>query len=90
MPDDMGGADHVDVTVRLSDNTSQYYPNISQNGIWLANYHETVFPGARIPFVITAPLRQRGRTELEAEGGEPVRVRRSPRAERPPRGGRPG
>ena len=40
--DDMrGGADHVDVTVKLTNNTSQYYPNISQNGIWLAWYSET-------------------------------------------------
>ncbi|MEO8450610.1 MAG: fibronectin type III domain-containing protein, partial [Gemmatimonadota bacterium] len=40
--DDMrGGADHVDVTIKLTNNTSQYYPNISQNGIWLANYLET-------------------------------------------------
>jgi len=40
--DDMrGGADHVDVTVRLSNGTSQYYPNISVNGIWLSDYRET-------------------------------------------------
>ncbi len=40
--DDMrGGPDHVDVTVKLKDNTSQYYPNVSQNGRWLPNYMET-------------------------------------------------
>lgn len=42
-PDDMrGGADHVDLTLKLSDNTSQAYPNISQNGRWLPDYLETV------------------------------------------------
>lgn len=40
--DDMrGGPDHADVTVRMKDNTSQYYPNVSQNGRWLPNYIET-------------------------------------------------
>ncbi len=40
--DDMrGGADHVDVTVILKDNSIEYYPNISQNGRWLPNYDET-------------------------------------------------
>ena len=40
--DDMrGGADHVDMTVRLSNGTSQFYPNISQGGIWLPGYIET-------------------------------------------------
>jgi hypothetical protein len=49
--DDMrGGADHVDVTVRLANGTSQYYPNISQNGIWLAGYTETV------PVVLSQPV----------------------------------
>ena len=36
-----GGADHVDLTVKLTNNTTQYYPNISQNGIWLSWYSET-------------------------------------------------
>ena len=36
-----GGADHVDLTITLSDNTSQSYPNISQDGVWLKNYTET-------------------------------------------------
>ena len=41
--DDMrGGADHVDLTIRLSDYTSQYYPNISQSGRFLPHYLETV------------------------------------------------
>jgi hypothetical protein len=41
--DDMrGGADHVDLTIRLSDRTSQYYPNISLGGRWLPHYLETV------------------------------------------------
>lgn len=40
--DDMrGGADHVDVTVRLSDNTTQFFPNVSQNGRWMPAYLET-------------------------------------------------
>ena len=41
--DDMrGGADHVDLTVRLSNNTVQSYTNISQNGLFLPMYLETV------------------------------------------------
>ena len=36
-----GGADHVDLTITLSDNTSQSYPNISQDGRWLKEYGET-------------------------------------------------
>jgi hypothetical protein len=41
--DDMrGGGDHVDLTLKLADNTTQFYPNISQNGIFLAGYMETV------------------------------------------------
>ena len=54
--DDMrGGADHVDVTIRLSNGTTQYYPNISRNGLWLPWYTETAqvvlsqpVPGATI------------------------------------------
>ena len=41
MDDMRGGADHVDLTVTLSNNTSQYYPNVSQNGIWLSGFSET-------------------------------------------------
>ena len=49
--DDMrGGADHVDVTLKLANGTSQYYQNISQNGIWLIDYIET----ARV--VLTQPI----------------------------------
>jgi hypothetical protein len=41
--DDMrGGADHVDVTLKFSNGTSQYYQNISQNGLFLVGYSETV------------------------------------------------
>lgn len=36
-----GGADHVDLTITLSDNTSQSYTNISQDGRWLKSYFET-------------------------------------------------
>jgi hypothetical protein len=36
-----GGADHVDLAITLSDNTSQSYPNISQDGRWLKDYAET-------------------------------------------------
>ena len=35
--DDMrGGADHVDVTLRMSDNTTRYFSNISEGGRWVA------------------------------------------------------
>jgi hypothetical protein len=42
MDDMRGGADHVDVTIRLADNTTQFFPNVSQGGRWLPNYSETV------------------------------------------------
>lgn len=49
--DDMrGGADHVDVTIRLTNNTSQTYSNISQGGRWLPQYNET----ARV--ILTQPV----------------------------------
>jgi hypothetical protein len=39
--DDMrGGADHVDMTITLTDNSTQVYPNISRDGQWLSNYLE--------------------------------------------------
>ena len=41
-PDDMrGGADHVDLVIHLTDNTTQTYTNISQGGRWLPGYTET-------------------------------------------------
>jgi hypothetical protein len=40
--DDMrGGADHVDATVKLTNNTSLSFQNISQDGIWVPHYTET-------------------------------------------------
>jgi hypothetical protein len=41
--DDMrGGADHVDLVLRMADNSTQSYPNVSLGGRWLPNYTETV------------------------------------------------
>ena len=37
-----GGSDHVDLTLRLADNTTQFYPNVSHDGIWLPTYTETI------------------------------------------------
>ena len=49
--DDMrGGADHVDLTLRMADLSTQTYPNISLGGRWLPNYVETV------QLVLTKPV----------------------------------
>jgi hypothetical protein len=42
MDDMRGGADHVDLAVRLANGTTQSYTNISQNGLFLPMYLETV------------------------------------------------
>ncbi|MEO6525907.1 MAG: hypothetical protein ABIP93_04730 [Gemmatimonadaceae bacterium] len=49
--DDMrGGADHVDLVLRMADNSTQSYTNISLGGRWLPNYFETV------QLVLTTPV----------------------------------
>ncbi len=51
--DDMrGGADHVDVTITMADNTKVVVTNLSQDGRWLPDYAETA------PVVLSQPVLQ--------------------------------
>ena len=58
--DDMrGGADHVDLMIRMADNSTQTYTNISQGGRWLPGYMET------IQIVLTTPVPRASIKQLE-------------------------
>ena len=54
MDDMRGGADHVDATIRLANGTAQSYSNISQNGLFLPMYLETVQVILAQPVPVTA------------------------------------
>jgi hypothetical protein len=59
-PDDMrGGADHVDLIIRMADNSTQTYTNISQGGRWLPGYMETA------QIILTTPVSRASIKSLE-------------------------